>query len=402
MIALSAAQIHFNVPGTDAPRQTILLSDNPNRPTPLRRREGFLVRDDEVPEGFGWYLVHGDATAVAARLANQRVVLLPPELDYLSDGDVVRLNPERKALRVLYRRSSSHNHFLLTERCNNYCLMCSQPPRNVNDGWIVDEVIEALPLIDRDTVELGITGGEPTLLGERFFDLVRSAKSFLPDTALHVLTNGRLFVDPVAAETLGRINHPDLMLGIPVYSDLAHVHDYVVQADGAFDETIRGILNLKREQQKVEIRVVLHKQTYARLPQLAEFIARNLLFADHVALMGLELMGFARANLEELWIDPLDYREELTAAVNILSRARMNVSLYNLQHCLLDRSIWPYARRSISDWKQEYMPECNGCEMKAKCAGFFASAKHRYSDRITPLDGDGWPLRNDNFATHGP
>ncbi|WP_293682307.1 His-Xaa-Ser system radical SAM maturase HxsC [uncultured Phenylobacterium sp.] len=394
MIALSAAQLSFNTPGADAPRQTIFLSDNPGRPMPLRQREGFLVRDGEVPEGFGWYLLHGEATAVAARLANQRVVLLPPELDYLGDGDVVRLNPERTALRVLYRRSSPHNHFLLTERCNNYCLMCSQPPRNVNDGWIIDEVIEALPLIDRDTVELGITGGEPTLLGERFFDLVRSAKSFLPDTALHVLTNGRLFVNPVQAETLGKINHPDLMLGIPVYSDLAHVHDYVVQADGAYDETIRGILNLKRERQKVEIRVVLHKQTYARLPQLAEFIARNLLFADHVALMGLELMGFARANLEELWIDPVDYREELTAAVNILSRARMNVSLYNLQHCLLDRSLWPFARRSISDWKQEYMPECDGCELRTQCAGFFASAKYRYSDRITPLDGSGWPVRN--------
>lgn len=397
MIALSANQLDFNAPASDAPRQTILLSDNPNRPGPLRKREGYLVRDTEVPEGFAWYLVSAEASAVAARLANQRVVLLPPELGYLADGDVIRLNPERKAMRVLYRRSSPHNHFLLTERCNNYCLMCSQPPRNVNDGWIVEEVIEALPLIDRNTVELGITGGEPTLLGERFFDLVRSAKSYLPDTALHVLTNGRLFVDPLQAEALGRIDHPDLMLGIPIYSDLAHIHDYVVQADGAFDETIRGILNLKRERQKVEIRVVLHKQTYARLPQLAEFIARNLLFADHVALMGLELMGFARANLEDLWIDPLDYREELVAAVNTLGRARMNVSLYNLQHCLLDRSIWPFARRSISDWKQEYMPECEGCQIQAKCAGFFASAKYRYSDRITPLDGEGWPRKNDEL-----
>lgn len=392
MIALSANQLDLNVPASDAPRQTILLSDNPNRPRPLRKREGYLVRDDEVPEGFGWYLVSNEASAVAARLANQRVVLLPPELGYLADGDVVRLNPERRAIRVLYRRASSHNHFLLTERCNNYCLMCSQPPRNVDDGWIVEEVIEALPLIDRNTVELGITGGEPTLLGERFFHLVRSAKSYLPDTSLHVLTNGRLFVDPLQAEALGRIDHPDVMFGIPIYSDLAHIHDYVVQADGAFDETIRGILNLKRERQKVEIRVVLHKQTYARLPQLAEFIARNLLFADHVALMGLELMGFARANLDDLWIDPLDYREELVAAVNTLSRARMNVSLYNLQHCLLDPSIWSFARRSISDWKQEYMPECEGCEMRAQCAGFFASAKYRYSDRITPLDGRGRPL----------
>jgi His-Xaa-Ser system radical SAM maturase HxsC len=389
MIALSASSVEFNAPAADAPRSTILLTDNFHRPMALRAREGFLVRDDDIPEGFSWYVLPSGLSHLAQRLANQRTISLPSELDYLGDGDVIRVNPERKAIRVLFRKSSPHNSFLLTERCNNYCLMCSQPPRNVNDGWIVEEVIDALPLIDRGTQEIGITGGEPTLLGDRFFDLIGAAKSFLPDTAVHVLTNGRLFHDPTQARRLAQIDHPDLMLGIPVYSDLAHVHDYVVQADGAYDETIRGILNLKRARQKVEIRVVLHKQTYARLPELATFIARNLLFADHVALMGLELMGFARANLDDLWIDPLDYREQLTEAVNILDRARMKVSLYNLQHCLLDPSIWSFARRSISDWKQGYVPECAGCEMKSSCAGFFASAKYRYSDRIRPIHNTG-------------
>ena len=389
MIALSATSVEINAPAAEAPRTTILLSDNARRPTPLRRREGFIVHDEDIPEGFGWYLLPSAAARFAERLANQRTISLPAELDYLGDGDVIRINPERRAIRVLFRKSSPHNSFLLTERCNNYCLMCSQPPRNVDDGWIVDEVIDALPLIDRGTAEIGITGGEPTLLASRFFDLVRAAKSYLPDTALHVLSNGRLFRDLEQAQRLREIDHPDLMLGIPVYSDLAHVHDYVVQADGAYDETIRGILNLKRARQKVEVRVVLHKQTYERLPQLATFIARNLLFVDHVALMGLEMMGFARANIEDLWIDPLDYREQLTEAVGILDRARMNVSIYNLQHCLIDRSIWPFARRSISDWKQGYMPECDGCDLMSSCAGFFASAKYRYSDRVRPIQLSG-------------
>jgi hypothetical protein len=37
-------------------------------------------------------------------------------------------------------------------------------------------------------------------------------------------------------------------------------------------------------------------QTFARLPQLAEFIVRNLTFVDHVALMGLEITGFTCAD----------------------------------------------------------------------------------------------------------
>lgn len=149
------------------------------------------------------------------------------------------------------------------------------------------------------------------------------------------------------------------MVGMPVYSDLSTVHDCVVQADGAFDETIRGVLNLKRFGQKVEIRFVLHRETYSRLPQLARFIARNLLFVDHVAFMGLEITGFTRANLDRLWIDPVDYQTELYEAVTFLDDFGMRTSVYNLQLCLLDQRLWRFAAKSIGDWKREYFPQCN-------------------------------------------
>ena len=263
--------------------------------------------------------------------------------------------------------------------------MCSQPPRDVADGWIVDEILGALPIIDPDTREIGFTGGEPTLLGDRFFELVQAAKSYLPRTGLHILTNGRSFCDPLQARQLAAIGHADLMLGIPVYADLAHVHDYVVQADGAFDETIRGLMNLRAAGVQTELRVVLHRQTVGRLTALAYFITRNLLFVDQVALMGLEITGFTRANLEALWIDPIEYQSELVEAVGILKRARVKVAIYNTPLCLLHPSLRSVAVQSISDWKQEYLPACNGCSARGRCAGFFASAKYRRSEHIRPL-----------------
>src|SRR5262249_4049722 len=176
--------------------------------------------------------------------------------------------------------------------------------------------------------------------------------------------------------------HPDLMIAVPVYSDISSKHDHVVQADGAFDDTIRGIINLKTAKVSVEIRVVLHKLTVDRLPQLARFIRRNLTFCDHVALMGLEMTGFTRSNLEKLWIDPKDYQPQLKEAVGILHTARMAVSIYNHQLCVLDASLRHFSRKSISDWKNEFMPECNGCTRKKECGGFFSSAKLRYSSHI--------------------
>jgi His-Xaa-Ser system radical SAM maturase HxsC len=385
MIPLRARSIAFNDAAIATGGRIMRLSTNLERPAPLRRSEGFVIVDAEnIAPGFAWYIsCAGEALKGAA--LDAPLVELPAEFGYLGDGDVISVEPKSGTVRVLFRRLSAYNHFLLTERCNNNCLMCSQPPRAVQDGWIVDEILEALPLIDRSAREIGFTGGEPTLLGERFIELVRATESYLPNTSLHVLSNGRNFANDRLAASVAAVRHHDLMLGIPLYSDLAHLHDYVVQADGAFDETVRGILNLKRHGVRIEIRAVLQRPTTERLPQLARFIARNLLFADHVALMGLEVTGFAKANLNRIWIDPVDYGSELRAAVKILMQAGIKTSIYNSQLCVLPEDLRPYARRSISDWKQEYLPACDGCSVRAKCAGFFATSGMKHSRAITPI-----------------
>jgi His-Xaa-Ser system radical SAM maturase HxsC len=260
--------------------------------------------------------------------------------------------------------------------------MCSQPPKETDDSWILSQIERAIPLVDPETSSLGFTGGEPLLEWQRFVRLLAQARGCLPETALHVLTNGRAFANSTIVDAWASIDHPNLMAGIPVYSAVDYVHDYVVQAKGAFDETVLGVLKLKDRGQRVEIRVVLHKATIPHLIQTATWIARNLPFVNHVALMGLENTGFAIANDEILWIDPIDYREELATATDILDAARVPVSIYNLPFCLIDRSVWPFARQSISDWKNTYVPECADCAARLKCAGFFASGRPRFSRSV--------------------
>jgi His-Xaa-Ser system radical SAM maturase HxsC len=200
-----------------------------------------------------------------------------------------------------------------------------------------------------------------------------------------MLSNGRAFANIAFARELARVGLTDLMVGVPLYSDLPEDHDYVVQARGAFDETVRGVLNLKRSGVRVELRFVIHRETVARLPEFATFVARNLLFVDHVALMGLELMGFAKANLDALWVDPLDYRSELARAVAVLDKSRVPVSIYNHQLCVLPPSLHRFARKSISDWKNWYPEACDTCSARGDCGGFFASSSLRRSRGIAPL-----------------
>jgi len=310
-------------------------------------------------------------------------VYAPPHLEYLDSGDVVMLNPSGM-VNVLFRRSSPINTVLMTEQCNSFCLMCSQPPKLDNDSYRVGVILRLLELVDVGAVELILSGGEPTLLGEHFLAILAKAERRLPGTAIHVLTNGRRFKDAKFAAAVADTHHHDLMLGIPLYSDIDARHDYVVQARGAFDETVRGFYNLARAGVRLELRVVIHKQTYERLPHLAEFIGRNLPFVEHVALMGLEMFGFTPRNLPDLWIDPVDYQAQLEDATLSLAMRGMTVSIYNHQLCTLPRTVWPFARRSISDWKNVYLAECTACGVRNFCGGFFQSATKKHSAHILP------------------
>jgi hypothetical protein len=133
------------------------------------------------------------------------------------------------------------------------------------------------------------------------------------------------------------------------------------------------------------VRVVLHALTIPRIIETCRWIARNLPFVDHVALMGLEHTGFAIANSESLWIDPIDYKDDLAAAVRVLASNKVRVSVYNLPLCVIDRSVWPFAIQSISDWKNGYAAECDQCLERNRCAGFFTSGRPRFSKGIMPI-----------------
>jgi His-Xaa-Ser system radical SAM maturase HxsC len=363
----------------------IRLSKDSYRPKGLAKNEAKLYNESDTLLNYKLYLAFDNQDCSVINNAKLPLIVIHENLKYLDEGDIISVSTKNNNLAVLYRKNSTSNSFLLTERCNHYCLMCSQPPKNIQDDYLIQEVLDAIPLIDKNTEEIGLTGGEPTLLGESLFKIITQSKNFLPNTSLHLLTNGRKFFDMAFSQKYAAIKHPDIVAGIPLYSDVSSIHNYVVQAENAFNETVKGILNLKSLKQKVEIRIVIHKQTYKRLPHLAEYIVRNLTMVDHVALMGLEITGFTRANLNDLWIDPVEYKNELLEAINILSGHRLNVSLYNHQLCLVDKKNWPFYRKSISDWKNEYMPECEGCDEQVRCGGFFSSAKHKYSDNIKPI-----------------
>jgi His-Xaa-Ser system radical SAM maturase HxsC len=358
-------------------------------PIPLKtRKDTVLVLSslDNVPTDFRGYA----AIVVHQRVDDQSIstplVHSVRDIDHLRSGDVVVLEPLNGFVRTLYRPESRHNTIFATERCNSNCLMCSQPPIDKDDLKALTE--RNLKLIDLMTPApeyLCITGGEPTLLGERLLTILNKLRDGLPNTYVHMLTNGRRFAWAEFTSKFAAVGHPSLSVGIPLYADHAELHDYVVQARDAFDQTVLGLHQLARYGIETEIRVVLHALTTPRLTHLAEYICRNLTFVDHVAFMGMEHIGYAPRNMGELWIDPVDYQQELENSVAILARFGIDVRIYNLQLCVLKQSLWKYSKQAISDWKNAYRQVCEDCAVRNRCGGFFhwdAKAQSRGIHRI--------------------
>jgi hypothetical protein len=102
--------------------------------------------------------------------------------------------------------------------------------------------------------------------------------------------------------------------------------------------------------------------------------------------MGLEMMGFTRANLDKLWIDPYEYKDTLSKALEVLNSYGIKTSIYNHQLCVVNPDVKSNYVKSISDWKNEYVEECDPCSKKNECGGFFSSSvKYRYSKNIKPF-----------------
>jgi len=275
--------------------------------------------------------------------------------------------------------NSNDNSLFVTSQCNNRCLMCAQPPLNRDDvDFFFEKNIKLINNAPSGLTNIGITGGEPTLLQEKLVHLVNYVKLRYPDSLIHILTNGRAFYNILYAKKFVEI--PNLLFGIPLHSDFSTEHDAITQVKGSYAETMKGLYNLARIGKDIELRIVINKLNYKRLPQLSEFIWKNLPFVAYISFMGLEVTGYTIKNHDKIWIDPIDYQTELEKAVTNLAEWKLDVSIFNIPYCLLKPSLYKFAKRSISDWKVTFIDTCSTCSMKKECCGLFSTSKIQSSN----------------------
>lgn len=302
-------------------------------------------------------------------------------LDEDIDGDVVAIDPQLGIAERLVRSGSNHNTFLVTERCDQLCVMCSQPPKKTHvDRW---EEFRQAALLSPVGKTLGLSGGEPTLYKYELFDLLDEVLCERPDLSFHVLSNGQHF-DEQDIPRLASSSYSRVTWGIPMYSACPETHDEIVVKQGAHRRLRDSLAVMLEAGSHIELRTVVLSSNIAGLPRLAEYIASHMGFIDQWSIMHLEAIGFAKRRFFDLVIDVEKDFPFISSAIDIAQLFGVNATLFNFPLCAVPPSYRYYALPSISDWKRKYAPDCAACTARDECSGFFAWHPEE-AMKVTPL-----------------
>jgi His-Xaa-Ser system radical SAM maturase HxsC len=321
------------------------------------------------------YVTHPSDVALLSRQGSMQIyagsngllqIDVGPDLNV--DGDVVVVDPSKGIAERLIRARSPHNTLLVTERCDQLCVMCSQPPKKTHFDRFSEftEACKLAPVADT----IGISGGEPTLYKHELFALLEEVLNARPDLSFHVLTNGQHF-DANDIETLSQPAFTNVTWGIPLYSSKAVEHDRIVGKSGAFERLSESLLHLLMAGSQVELRTVVLTTNISSLAATARYIGINLPFILQWSIMQLENIGFARRRFDALFVP---FRREfalISEAIDIVELCGLEVALFNFPRCAIPTAYRDLAAASISDWKRKYVQECDSCREKHLCSGFF-------------------------------
>jgi len=297
-------------------------------------------------------------------------------------GDIVSVSPEGQ-LKFLFKSMTDDNILFMTDKCNYHCAMCPQPlPPDPQDFY--QEAEEIINLIDVSPRVLGITGGEPLLNFTKFLNIIKTLKYLHPDTCLQILTNASVLADEKNAAQLFETGKSGMTFCIPIYSAQPDIHDLIVGKKGAFRTTVKALYNIAKYEADIEIRTVITKQNYHHMENLAHFVSMNFPFINHFAVMGTEIIGNARTNINDIFIAPNEYQLQLINCLQTLRRHNICFSIYNHPQCLIPENFRQYSTKAISKWKIRFYEECTGCTLKNDCGGIFFTNMKEYKNIIKP------------------
>lgn len=264
---------------------------------------------------------------------------------------------------------------MITEACNSNCIMCPMSEDSRKRGRTLSkcELTEKLENLDESVYHLDITGGEPFLQWELVLQAMQMINERHQNVQVLILTNGRALSIPFLQEKIRPLLTRNYRFAIPIHADKPEIHDAITQTKGSFFETISALQFLSTTNASIEIRIVCHQINKDHIKNTSIFLCQNGLRIAVVNFIAMEMNGTAARNRNKLWINYRDIFKYVEPGIQQLVKYGIDVGLYDFPLCSVPSKYWSIAKKSITDWKVRYAPECEECMEKEACGGLFRS-----------------------------
>lgn len=325
---------------------------------------------------------------------------------------------------------SLHVQWHITEKCNLKCSHCYQENVKTSDLSIkemkrfVDHFVYVLKKQEMSG-SMSITGGEPLILGEKFWDLVQYIKSADLPIQTYVLTNGTL-ITPQVAKKLAKY---DVGCQISFDGHDAKTHDGI-RGKGNFLKALHGAKNVITTGMPVSIHCVIMKQNVDYIKDMINLCVKNNF--KRLTFSRLVLLGRGK-KLKNQLLSPLEVEKAFKVIYNFAKKynSKLSVNTDRTLWCNIDKniggvcptgfstlvinadgSVYPCRRlpikvgdiiensifeiwygsevmRNLRDHKK--IKGCGECKLLEKCGGCRAIAYSYFGDYMAP-DPQCWQL----------
>ena len=293
--------------------------------------------------------------------------------------------------------------------CNNNCVMCYFYDKLGTIDLSTEEAKENILLAKKEGVtRLLFTGGEPTIRKD-FLTLISYAIE-LGMPQIEVQTNGRMFCYEEFVREMANIQkgYNGLNFLVPLYGHNERIHDAITMSPGSFRQTVQGIKNLLKYEQRFIAKTVIMKSNYKHLPDIVK------LFTDlNVKCMTLSSICIADDAGNRIKGTVPRFREAmpyLHKALDTFDRKRLKISLASIPLCVIngyenfvsekmyDKTIiskdpnneireMKVPRNATRDFQNKTkLEKCRKCKFFTKCGGVWRGYIKIYgSDEFVPV-----------------
>jgi len=305
---------------------------------------------------------------------------------HLNINDVIELTNDSCYVHFSY--ASNDCCLVVNNECNENCINCPQCSR-VPNPLQTDRNKLLLRFLPKSIQSIALSGGEPTLYIDSLCSIIAALYKKNPNICIDILTNGITLADEKNVARLVNVLKINTNFCITLYGDTPTIHDKHTRTIGSFSQVNRALHHLALHACSIELRFLITRLNYERLPSFIEYVYANFPFVDHIALMGMEVSGEAQRQADVLYIEPQQYEEHLKDAVQKALYRSIPVYIYNHQVCQLPKELWKFTVPSISDWKAGYQLECRQCDLRGYCGGFFlTSDPNHINAKVMPINLD--------------